>query len=38
LAGHAVSVAVGGMVSGLVTVSPAWPTRLFWGPRKKSSA
>ena len=35
LAGHSVSVVVGGMVSGLVTVSPAWPTRLFWGPRKE---
>jgi hypothetical protein len=29
LAGHSVSVVVGGVVSGLVTVSPAWPTRLF---------
>jgi hypothetical protein len=29
LAGHSVSVVVGGMVFGLVTVSPAWPTRLF---------
>ena len=35
LAGHSVSVVVGGMVSGLVTVSPAWPARLFWGPRKE---
>jgi transposase InsO family protein len=27
-----------GTHTGLVTVSPAWLTRLFWGPRKKSSA
>jgi hypothetical protein len=31
LAGHSESVVVGGMVSGLVTASPAWPTRLFEG-------
>jgi uncharacterized protein (DUF1810 family) len=35
LARHSVSVVVGGMVSSLVTVSPAWPTSLFWGPRKE---
>jgi hypothetical protein len=35
LAGRSVSVGDGGTVFGLVTVSPAWPTRLFWGPRKE---
>jgi hypothetical protein len=24
-----------GLMPDLVTVSPAWPTRLFWGPRKE---
>jgi hypothetical protein len=27
-----------GTHTGLVTVSPAWPTRLFWGPRKRKSS
>jgi hypothetical protein len=29
LAWHSVSLVVGGVASGLVTVSPVWPARLF---------
>jgi hypothetical protein len=35
LAGHLVSMDVGGMGSRLVTVSPARRTRLFWRPRNE---
>jgi hypothetical protein len=35
LAVDSVTVVVVGLVPDLVTVSPAWPTRLFWGPRKE---